>query len=278
MSIEEKKSGLPSGILSEALILALASASAYYFAFTYEKSFLSFFGAPSQFASIDITTLLNFGAIFIGFLVIAFPFLNLFIMILSKSNNPYLIRLIRPYWIFLLVIISHFYFFRLEKLGYLLIYLFSCAFFAFFDFIFPLITQRKNKTYQNKLKDQAEIDSKIGSIPQILGLKFGRESLLFIAILLIGNLLSTQAGLAEAMHKNEFLITNTEPQFIVLRIYTNRLVCAEYDEKMNEVLRQYRVFDLTSNPPELFSRQIIPKVQPLILSSPSPISTIVPIP
>jgi hypothetical protein len=276
MAKSRSKSEKPRNYLSEATIIAVASASAYYFSYTYEKAFLSYFSIPQQFITIDITTILSFGAIIFGALILIFPALNMFTIILSRTKNEYLGRLVRPYWIFLFLILAHFYFFGLEKWTLLITYLVVCLIFAFFDFIFPLITQRGMKTYTEKLHAQEEIESQFKSLPQEVSIKYGRDTALLVMLLIMGYLISSNAGLAEAMRQKSFLFTNTQPQLVVLRIYSNRLICAQYDDVNNEILQQFSIIELGENTPALSLRSVGPIHPAATPTSPSPTPTTIP--
>jgi hypothetical protein len=270
MTVGRSKSEKAHNYLSEAIIVALASASAYYFSYTYEKAFLSYFGIPQQFITIDITTILSFGAIIFGALILTFPALNMFTILLSRTKNEYLVRLVRPYWIFLFLILTHFYFFGLDKWTLLIAYLVVCLFFIFFDFIFPLITQRGKKTYTEKLQTQEEIESQFRSLPQEVGIRYGRDTATLVMLLIMGYLISSNAGLAEAMHQKSFLFTNTQPQLVVIRIYSDRLICAQYDDVNNEILPQFSIIELDGNTPALSLRLVGPIHPAATPTPPSP--------
>jgi hypothetical protein len=258
MPMKNNKSETSPKYLSEAIIIAVTSASAYYFSYTYEKSFLSYFGIPPQFISIDITTMLSFGAIVFGALVLTFPALNMFTILLSSTKNEHIVRLVRPYWMFLFLILVHLYFFRFDKWTLLITYIVVCFFFAFFDFIFPLITQRDKKTYAEKLRAQEETESHFRSLPQEVAIRYGRETATMVMLLAIGYVVSSNAGLAEAMRQKDFLFTNTQPQFVVIRIYSDRLICAQYDDMKNEILQKFSVIKLGENTPILSLKSVGP--------------------
>ena len=52
--------------ISEGLTLALSSAAAYLFAFYYEKGFASVFNIPTSLINVTLSSILTFGAFFIG--------------------------------------------------------------------------------------------------------------------------------------------------------------------------------------------------------------------
>jgi hypothetical protein len=254
--VENTQKSEPSrSLISDAIILAFASVSAYYFSFSYEKSFLLYFGVPSQFITIDLTTLLSFGVIVLFVILFVFPVLNLFMIIVSRIKNEHIVRLIRPYWFFLIIFLTDIYLFGLEKPEYLGILLVICLVFLFFDFIFPLLTQRDKKTYTEKLIGQEEIESSIQYLPKNINIKFGREVAIFITLFILGVMISSDAGLAEAIRKEDYLFINTQPQLIVIRIYSNRLICAQYDEMKKEVLPIFTIITLTNNSPELIQKK-----------------------
>src|SRR5688572_8430631 len=85
-TVSEQKSSLR---VTDAIILALASAGAYLFAFFYERGFASFFGIPTQLINVSLVTLLIFGASTFTFLYVL-AYLIEATLPLMRFKYPYL--------------------------------------------------------------------------------------------------------------------------------------------------------------------------------------------
>jgi len=55
---------------------------------------------------------------------------------------------------------------------------------------------------------------------------------LFLAI---GTLVSRNIRLSEAVKKREFLVTNTSPEMIVLRVYDDLIICSTFEKSTNNL-------------------------------------------
>lgn len=114
----------------------------------------------------------------------------------------------------------------------------------FFQFIFPLITQRGG-TYLDKLEAQEKTENQFTDSYVILRNRFGNDSLLIIIAFLVGLSTALSAGTAEAIKQENFLVTNTTPELVVLRIYGDDLICVPFDRNTGEIEQNFTVLKKT---------------------------------
>ena len=114
----------------------------------------------------------------------------------------------------------------------------------FLQFVFPLIVQR-GKTYVEKLEAQEDTERQVVDSYAIMQRKFGNESLLIILLFLGGMTTALSAGTAEAIRQEEFLVTNTKPELVVLRIYGDNLICVPFNRATGEIEQSFSVMKNT---------------------------------
>ena len=204
------------------LVPAVSLASAY----SYWSGFLSFFGVPGEMISVQpADALLAFtGLIFV---------LLLFYGVMTFSNNilipilPLWIKeptahLVRPLSIGLL------FGFALRNNKYWLVLLVIVIGFALLTYLTPLIFQRRTKGYAAKLKSDVERVQKNMSDdifgPTIISKLFDRFPgimiFLFYSVLFIG--LSYATGIGNASSKSMFMVTNENPQRVLIATVADR--------------------------------------------------------
>lgn len=128
---------------------------------------------------------------------------------------------------------------------------------ACLEFIFPLFSQRGKGNYLEKLKAQEEIEESYSTIYDLLGDK----GLLITGLLLIALTTSFTAGRASAYDGERYLIANTSPKTVILRIYGENMICSPFDEKTKEVEKKFKVLRIGNDPNLTLSLE---KIGPLI--------------
>lgn len=232
----EKKSSR----ISEGIVLALASAGAYLFAFYYEKGFASVFKIPTSLISVNLSSVLLFGAIFIGVIMAILPAINLILSITIGQTHPTIQRAVIPVIIFLAFLLIQIYLFGLANWKNWIYIFVMLIMLLFFQFVFPLITQ-KGKTYIAKLEAQENTDRQVIDTYDLLQRKFGNEALHLIFIFLAGLVVAMNAGISEAIRQDEFLVTNTTPELVVLRVYSENLIGVPFDRTTGEIEQSFHV-------------------------------------
>lgn len=248
--------------LSEGLLLALASAAAYLFAFYYEKGFASVFKIPIAFVAIALTTILVFAAVTLGLLVFLFPIANLLTMLLPSAANPVLLRAIRPVFLLAIYVIVQAYLFGLSHWQRWLPLTIAFLVVVALQFVFPLFTH-KNRTYIGRLEAQEDIDRKVVGVLDYVSRLFGPDPLIVGLVFWFGISFSESAGMAQALNQAEFLVTNTSPEMVVLRVYGDNLICAPFDRNTKEVKSDFVFLRIAEDPNLVLSPE---EVGPLHIS------------
>jgi hypothetical protein len=101
----------------------------------------------------------------------------------------------------------------------------------FFHFIFPLITQRKIESYENKLIAQNKIDSNSVDIYVSLIGSLNTQWRLPLIIMLAIMFFSYGLGRKEALEQTSFLEIDGQPNWYVLKIYNDFIVSKNIDKK-----------------------------------------------
>lgn len=131
--------------ISEGVIIALSSACAYLFSFYYEKGYASVFKIPTQFISVNLTSILTYGTILIAVMMFVMPMVNLLLMLSLGRIRPVVQRTIIPViLIFALLAIQVFIFgFSNWQYWYQILILFFCF------YVFPIHISANNSTRWN---------------------------------------------------------------------------------------------------------------------------------
>ena len=230
--------------ISERIILALSSAGAYLFSFYYEKGYASVFKIPTSLISITLTSVLIFGAILIGIILAVLPYLNFLLFLTIGKTHPAIQRAVIPvilFFMFLVIQIYVFGFSNWKNWSFLLVIL---VVLLVLQFVFPLITQR-GKTYVEKLEAQENSDRQTVDTYALMQNKFGNESLLVILLFLFGMFTASSAGTAEAIKQEDFLVTNTTPELVVLRIYGDNLIGVPFEQTTGEIAQNFSIIKNT---------------------------------
>lgn len=214
--------------LTEGLVIAGVPAAGYWFAFLYEFGYCKYFDIPPSFIEIGI---LNILVAIIG-LAGALALINLYASPLFMLSRGFaqpiraaLFRVSIP-----LILIS----------GYALVARFTLIQFmiaaavlfvplVFFEFIFPLLTQRNVPGYLNKLEAQNEMELEHDTLIDLAANAVGRRAFLFFALLLALSFLAYFAGGYEAKAQRDFMVVGEKAEKVVLKTISGYLLVAEFD-------------------------------------------------
>jgi predicted Holliday junction resolvase-like endonuclease len=239
---EEKKSF---NIFSDAIIAVLIPIAGYYTAFRYETGYARYFGIPATFIEVGLSEVLGL----VGLLLILF-FMTIGYMDIRakfyKGKNPInraIGRVLFPILVLSLLIYAS----DLRGLNLYTI-LFFMFVILFVEFILPLFSQRKIKGYKNKLEQQEQKDemSKSRMSSWLRSYSKGRGIFKYAAIVLIvfSLFFMDSVGGAHARHQTSFLILKSNPELVVLRKYSGKLICAEFDRGKREILNAFYIKSL----------------------------------
>jgi hypothetical protein len=262
---------------SEGLMLAALTASGYLFAFYYEKGFAGYFRIPASFINVSLSNILIFGSAFVGFLIFMFFIINYGIMLFPWHLNPVLQS--RMYSLFALIIvdIAFIYFFGIANIQQWIIPVISTLIIGAIEFGLPLITQRGQRSYIDKLAAQDVTDKQHVTGLEFLARRVGIVPHLFLLYILIGVASSESMGNGEALKQTEYLVTNNNE--VVLRIYGDTAIIAPFDRTTKEVNTTFTLIKLATDSNAQFSLEKLGTLHPQDVPSAlpaSPTSTSIP--
>ena len=223
-------------------------AAGYLVVYAHECGFLSAFNIPTAIVTLDLITVLQVSLVLVGALVILFWIGNLVSMLWPESHKLTWIHLciLRDGAIAAAGAALVFLWSRQRELGVTLV----CAggFFAFMDFVWPLITQRGRGSYREKLEAADRIDRDTKTLFDRIASVYGTRVLVFL--LVVGTLaaFSYYRGLYAAEQKVEYLVLGTADgrEAVVLRQYHDRMICAPFDREMQQLEAGFFVLEADS--------------------------------
>lgn len=224
--------------LTEGLVIAGVPAAGYWFAFLYELGYCKYFEIPPAFIEIGLLNVLvaiiGLGGVLALFNLYADP---VFILSrgLPKPLRAALFRIAVP-----VVLVS----------GYAIVarltppqFLFAVGIFlvplAFFEFIFPLLTQRGVKGYLSKLEAQNQTELQHETIMDVVAKSIGRRVFLFSALLFALSFTAYFAGGYEAKTQLDFMVIGEQPEKVVLKRNGAYSVTAQFDREKKSISRNF---------------------------------------
>lgn len=238
--------------ISAGLLVAAVPVAANLFAFIYEVGYCRVFGIPASFISLQPTTVFVVaGALVVVLfvlLLIADTVVAIFTYYVPQGPIRRSFVVLGP---FLLVFVAYLYLYRgmWKEWAWLAPVV---AVVAFFEFVFPLIFQRRG-SYRDKLEAQEEIERGIRTLTYWLGARVGRAGMLLMVALTIGLVIAYAAGRAEALRQENFLVLGGDPEAVVLRHYGDTLILAPFDREGRKVERSFFILKEGDESRPLFS-------------------------
>ncbi len=216
-------------VISDAIWVIALTAASYAIAFSYESGFAKYFNIPVSLISISPTLLLNAAGALLAAAIPMYAIANAIWPLLPRSETALAkaVRLLVKQTLFLGFLFSPF---LVHGEGW---YLFGgvVAATAFFELIFPLFTQWRIPTFEQKLAEQDRIERK--SIPfSLTGTaigRFGKAPVVFFLLLLVVSSFANILGSQEAKRKTEFFLVKSELNTILLYQYDNVFVMQSFD-------------------------------------------------
>jgi hypothetical protein len=281
-----------SSIFTEAAWLAIASAVAYLSAFIYERGYVSYFGIPQEFINISLIHLLIFGAGILSLLWGVFAFFDV-VFPFIRPKHPYLAPLVP--WIavlFLLIVLIPLFIFGWLGKWFFLFTLTGWFLFVFVFLILPLITYRKSGSWTERYNKKLESFSNRNQANTIQGgawqtfidKRFGYRHAGFLILLAFqGLILINLAGLTKAEKQEKFLITNTTPAMVVLRVYGDNMICAPFDRSNKEIKKGFVILKIAEDKQLVLNLENVGPLRPVekltsesLTPTPTPTPEIVP--
>lgn len=250
--------------MPEGLLAATIPLTGYLLAFVYEAGFCTAFHIPLSF--ITLTPTIVFAAVAALTVLVAplFWLANIMCIMGLDLRDPVarsLTRLAIPGVLFLLFIGVN------PKAWQESIWLLCLlAFLALGEFGLPLLTQRDKKSYREKLLGQEAVEARVTDLFHVFGRRFGTLPMTIAVVMIMAILLSNIAGRSQAKRQEEFLVLASSPETVVLRVYGDDLVCAQFDRATKEIQPNFFTIKRVSLPSEPRIQLNLEKVGPLRLA------------
>ncbi|MCK4472257.1 MAG: hypothetical protein KAW49_10775 [Anaerolineae bacterium] len=146
------------------------------------------------------------------------------------------------------------------------------------QFVAPIFTQRGKGTYLEKLEAEDRDAREIAKtakwvVPDWLAQALDRIGIIGL-VFLTTILLARGVGGTLASSQQEFLVTSTSPEMVVLRIYGDNLVCAPFNRSTGEVEQRFVVLKTAEDPDLMLAlEEVGPLSSVEIIGSPTPSPT-----
>jgi len=242
--------------MSEATVLAIITAAAYWIAFAYETGYLAFYRVPLHLARVGLDVFLVLVVTLSGVLWLLLALGNL--LSLTWPVHPALqIKALRVCWM-LLVPIWHLANYGFRKKDWIL-YIILFTIIGFFEVLWPLFVYGNKKTLREKFIADEIAEAGKPTIWLRLHSAVGPMAYSLIIVAILGGWLSYSAGRAAAVTKKQFFLWKDRTDIAVVRIYPDLLICVPFnreDKKIKPqlILRRIADTDIT----ELVSESIGP--------------------
>lgn len=226
--------------LPDAVIIFLIPVLAYVLAFRYEHGYCTVFRIPIYLIKLDINNLLGYVTFLYILVMPVYFFLDAMIESRQKDDRLQWDFLIDTVWILFLLMTVYSFNLLTIPTGLIIISL-TVMLYAYLKYIRPIFTQKDIKGYKNKLKQRKPIIIVEDSLMDLAIKKFGlaRFMLVTILILMIGILGTIGAFVAKT--QTSFMILKSNPELVVLRKYSNSLICAEFDREKKECKEEFYI-------------------------------------
>lgn len=246
--------------LSEGLLLASLSVLSYATTFAYEAGYAEYFKIPYQLISVSLTTTIIAAASIIFAMLPLYAISN-FLWLLTPKAGDVISSAIRRFVKIIIISLIAVMPFATHWQAWLAFLVFI-LFFAFFEFVFPVITNGEKIPYAEKLlaQDQIEQNAKVHLLWHIIDEKVGRwlvDALIYSAIVL-GS--AYTLGTQNAENKNEFYLNSDKPNDVILAIYGDTIVSAEFDPSKKSIRHPLHIFKVDNNVTLSIKKE---KVEPL---------------
>jgi hypothetical protein len=264
----EKKFSLQRLLASEAVIFALVSTTSYLGVYLYQSSYLSYFGIPTRFITLDSTQLLSFFAAIFTLLFLIFQIL--FAIYITITPNAFFQKISWKSTLTLLIPIIaiglFLYFYREYAVFWitlLVIYLLSLV-------VIEIIL-RKTSGSENRIRSFTDIIFLHPSIKENPSFNTAANTVLILSFVTLAIFILSLSGRASAEKQTGFYTLNKTPECVVLYLMGNeKAVCSPFDRSTRQIERIYQIVNLSENPDYRLKEEILGPLTLKNLVSPAP--------
>jgi len=219
--------------LSEGILLFCIPIIAYIYAYLFELGYANYFNIPSELINIDIlpNTPILAGILFMVFILL-FMLSNLFYGIMKSKSA--VVRIIYNNLVLFFVISTMFLSYNTNPYSWIFLILFTLL--VIYEEIYKYNLKYKSNTEIDEFNDRELLDKLIN--------KIGRDKYTLLLIIVWGMIISYGIGSHYPLYKKEFLTLNMpDKKLIVIRKYSDKLICAEKNDSKNTINPNYIVLD-----------------------------------
>jgi hypothetical protein len=226
--------------LSDGMLVSAITAAGYSGAFAYEAGGAQAFGLPVSLVDLQLMPALFAALLSLSVVLILFQVGDPLLAILTpKADDHPLIAEVRAPIALLVIAVAFWLVGGSSVRGLVLSFLGLMVLGLAFGLLAPLVLFRSVPGYVNKLRVSREVDASVQAAlnRRLFASSFGPASLLIV--ILTG--LSYAAGYAGATRQEHFLVTNRQPETVVLKVYGDRAITGELSRKKKQLRRSYRI-------------------------------------
>lgn len=248
---------------NQAIAMIISPAFGFLIAYQYESRFCEAFNIPKEFIELSWLTILSAFSAIVGIFTLLFLVTNVLFMIFgnieTEGKEIIQAKVIRIAPVTLLAFSSLLLYRTLWRES---LWMIGMAVFLFFlEFVLPLITERKVKGYLKKFIANEERDA-YANKKSLFSIMFSEQSnnilIVFVVLIMIW-IIAGMAGNSNAKLQRDFLIPSTYPEAVVLRVYGDNLVCAQFDRSSKEIDNAFFVIRVDEVPkPRLTLNEVGP--------------------
>lgn len=241
-------------LLSEGFIIGGVSLLGYLCAYLYEYSYLDYFKIPREFVSLNLTNIFIAIGSITGTFFALLTILNLFSVLGLLDAPTELRRRVRFSLVLLIYLLFKIAVYKSQWKEW-----FATAslliVFVLFDFAWPALVYRKEKTLEDKIRanDLAEkkrnLETIYDKIIRSIYYKFGPLFLQLLIFVIVILFIAFDAGKMNAFQRKTFpIIAVNNKSFAVIRIYEERLLAKPLDKENKKLINKlflFRIDDLS---------------------------------
>jgi len=233
--------------MTEGVMIALIPALGYLFVFAYESGYAKYYHFPLEFINIDLPQIVMSALTLYIVAVIVFFTIEWISFVFFKEHR-YLYHTIVRFLPFLGFIVGSIILTDWVRAINITI---GLVIIGIQEFVFPLISQKDKNSYEDKLRAYENADwdyrENRGALSWRITSIFGHRNILLVINTVLIFYMIQMAGEIGASRKMLYYTIPNDPEKVVLRIYKNTLICADYDKEAKTVNTTFSVYQLDAN-------------------------------
>ncbi|MDD5693253.1 MAG: hypothetical protein PHU86_02180 [Patescibacteria group bacterium] len=250
-----------SNLFSDALLLILLTAGAYWIAYKFESGYLGFYGLSLDLLEIKVENILIAAGSIITFLFLPFMIFN-FATSFLPSQPLLREKFIRDIGLIaLIVLIFSAYGFQgtnwLYCLGIIL-------FIILLEVVWPIAVFSKKGPIKERFiaDEEAENKTRAGLLVNRVGRMLPPVFFITLLLVLLLGSFASIVGLSLAKNQEKYYLIDDSVNTVVVRVYQDRAICITYNPDSNKIQSQVVIENLNSSEKLILSRKKIGKLIP----------------